>query len=147
MDMGAQLPHGALRVFVMGQRGADREPATADDVAEMRRLTAEAIRAGALGFSCSRTLNHRSSKGAPTPSLTAERDELLGIARGLKDAGRGVLEMISDFDDLDHEFAMLKAMAAESGRPMSISLAQGLSPTRLAQDSEPHRSLPAPPGW
>ena len=128
MDLGAQLPHGALRVFVMGQRGADREPATADDVAEMRRLTAEAIRAGALGFSSSRTLNHRSSKGAPTPSLTAERNELLGIARGLKDAGRGVLEMISDFDDLDDEFAMLQAMTAESGRPMSISLAQGLSP-------------------
>lgn len=128
MDIGAQLPHGALRVYVMGQRGADREPATAEDIAEMRRLTAEALRAGAIGFSSSRTLNHRSSRGAPTPSLKAEIDELTGIARGLRDAGRGVMEMISDFGDLDHEFSLLKAMAQTSGRPMSISLAQGLSP-------------------
>ncbi|MEZ5550945.1 MAG: amidohydrolase family protein [Pseudomonadales bacterium] len=128
MDIGAQLPHGALRVYVMGQRGADREPATADDIAGMRRLTAEAMRAGAIGFSSSRTLNHRSSKGAPTPSLTAELDELTGIASGLRDAGRGVMEMISDFADLDGEFSLLEAMAKASGRPMSISLAQGLSP-------------------
>jgi N-acyl-D-aspartate/D-glutamate deacylase len=112
----------------MGQRGADREPATADDIAQMRRLTAQAIRAGALGFSSSRTLNHRSSRGEPTPSLKAELDELTGIAMGLKDAGRGVMEMISDFVDLDDEFAMLQAMTEISGRPMSISLAQGLSP-------------------
>jgi len=128
MDIGAQLPHGALRVYVMGQRGADREPATAQDIAEMRRLTTDAIKAGALGFSSSRTLNHRSSTGAPTPSLQAELDELLGIAAGLKDAGTGVFEMISDFDDIDEEFAMFKQMVAVSGRPMSISLAQGLNP-------------------
>ncbi|MGE0621136.1 MAG: amidohydrolase family protein [Pseudomonadales bacterium] len=128
MDIGAQLPHAALRVYVMGQRGADREPATREDVAEMRRITAEAIRAGAMGFSSSRTLNHRSSKGAPTPSLTAEVDELVGIASGLRDAGRGVIEMISDFGDLDGEFSILREMVSASGRPMSISLAQGLSP-------------------
>jgi N-acyl-D-aspartate/D-glutamate deacylase len=128
MDIGAQLPHGALRVYVMGQRGADREPATADDIVRMRALTAEAIKAGALGFSSSRTLNHRSSRGEPTPSLKAELDELLGIALGLKDAGRGVMEMISDFEDLQDEFGMLRAMTEASGRPMSISLAQGLSP-------------------
>lgn len=128
MDIGAQLPHAALRVYVMGQRGADREPATADDIGAMRRLTAEAVRAGAMGFSSSRTLNHRSSKGAPTPSLTAEIDELVGIASGLKDAGGGVIEMISDFGDLNDEFSLLKEMVAVSGRPMSISLAQGLNP-------------------
>jgi N-acyl-D-aspartate/D-glutamate deacylase len=81
-----------------------------------------------LGFSSSRTLNHRSSRGAPTPSLKAELDELLGIASGLKQAGTGVIEMISDFDELDDEFSMLEAMVETSGRPMSISLAQGLSP-------------------
>ncbi len=128
MDLGAQVPHAALRVYVMGQRGANREPANADDIAAMRRLTQEAIEAGALGFTSSRTLNHRSSKGAPTPSLTAEIDELMGFADALKSAGRGVMEMISDFDDLEDEFGLLRSMVAHSGRPMSISLAQGLSP-------------------
>ncbi len=128
MDIGAQVPHAALRVYVMGQRGADREPANADDIAAMRTLTQEAIEAGALGFTSSRTLNHRSSRGAPTPSLTAEIDELMGFADALKTAGRGVMEMISDFDDLEDEFSLLRSMVAHSGRPMSISLAQGLSP-------------------
>jgi N-acyl-D-aspartate/D-glutamate deacylase len=94
----------------------------------MRRLTADAVRAGALGVTSSRTVNHRSSRGEPTPSLQAELDELLGLAGGLKDAGRGVIEMISDFGDLDEEFGFLRAMVTTSGRPMSISLAQGLSP-------------------
>lgn len=128
MDIGAQIPHAALRVYVMGQRGADREPANAEDIAVMRELTEQAMRAGALGFTSSRTLNHRSSRGAPTPSLKAEIDELLGIADGMKSVGRGVFEMISDFEDLDDEFGILKDMVHRSGRPMSISLAQGLSP-------------------
>ncbi|NOX52399.1 MAG: amidohydrolase family protein, partial [Gammaproteobacteria bacterium] len=128
MDIGAQIPHAALRVYVMGQRGADREPATEQDIKLMRLLTQHAIEAGALGVSSSRTLNHRSSRGAPTPSLTAQCDELIGLAAGLKDAGRGVIEMISDFNDLDTEFSLLRSMVEYSGRPMSISLAQGLSP-------------------
>ena len=128
MDVGAQLPHAAMRVYVMGQRGADREPANADDIAHMQRLTEEAMRAGALGFTSSRTLNHRSSTGAPTPSLTAERDEMFGIAQGMANAGSGVMEMISDFGDLDDEFSLLQSMVETAGRPMSISLAQGLSP-------------------
>lgn len=127
MDVGAQLPHAALRVYVMGQRGADREPATAEDVAEMQRLTEQAIRAGALGFTSSRTLNHRSAKGQPTPTLQAEYDELVGMASALHKAGHGVMEMISDFDDLNEEFDLLEAMVRSSGRPMSISLAQGIS--------------------
>ena len=128
MDIGAQIPHAALRVYVMGQRGADREPATADDIAMMQKLTEEAMRAGALGFTSSRTLNHRSSKGAPTPSLQAEVDELMGFASALKATGRGVFEMISDFDDFEDEFSILRGMVEHSGRPMSISLAQGLNP-------------------
>lgn len=128
MDIGAQVPHAALRVYVMGQRGADREPATAEDISQMRELTRQAIAAGALGFTSSRTLNHRSSRGAPTPSLTAEADELMGFAGALRDAGRGVMEMISDFTTLDDEFTLLRRMVEHSGRPMSISLAQGLSP-------------------
>ena len=127
MDIGAQLPHAALRVYVMGQRGADREPATAEDVLEIRRLTEEAIRAGALGFTSSRTLNHRSVRGEPTPTLQAEYDELVGMASALHSSGRGVMEMISDFDDLDEEFSLLESMVRSAGRPMSISLAQGIS--------------------
>ena len=128
MDIGAQIPHAALRVYVMGQRGADREPATPEDIVSMRDLTEQAMHAGALGFTSSRTLNHRSSTGAPTPSLQAEIDELLGVADGLRASGRGVIEMISDFVDLDDEFNLLQEMVTRSGRPMSISLAQGLSP-------------------
>ena len=127
MDICAQLPHAAMRVYVMGQRGADREPATSEDIIEMRRLTEEAIRAGALGFTSSRTLNHRSSKGEPTPTLQAEHDELVGMANALHTIGYGVMEMISDFEDLDTEFELLKSMVGSAGRPMSISLAQGIS--------------------
>ena len=126
MDLGAQLPHGALRVFVMGERAARLEEATEAEVAQMRALTAEAMRAGALGFSTSRTLNHRTLKGDPTPSLKASEAELLGIAMGMKDAGRGVIEFISDFNtpNPESEFAMIERLLAASGRPFSVSLAQ-----------------------
>jgi N-acyl-D-aspartate/D-glutamate deacylase len=127
IDICAQLPHGALRVFVMGERGANLEAATADDISEMRKLTTEAMRAGAIGFSTSRTLNHRTVKGDPTPSLRATEDELMGIASGIRDAGKGVMEFISDFiqPDLKTEFAMLRRLVETSGRPLSLSLAQG----------------------
>ncbi|WP_439814179.1 N-acyl-D-amino-acid deacylase family protein [Zavarzinia sp. CC-PAN008] len=126
IDFCAQLPHGALRVYVMGERGAKLEAATDHDIAEMRRITADAMRAGAIGFSTSRSLNHRTVKGDPTPSLRATEAELTGIAMGISDAGRGVLEVISDFDtpDLDAEFDMLERIVTASGRPMSFSMAQ-----------------------
>jgi N-acyl-D-aspartate/D-glutamate deacylase len=129
VDFAAQLPHAALRVYVMGQRGADREPATQADIAAMARLAREAVEAGALGFSTSRTLNHRSSDGKPTPTLTAAEDELLGIARALGDAGKGVLQFVSDFTDSEREMAMLRRLVEETGRPLSVSLIQAeLSP-------------------
>ena len=96
----------------------------------MRALTAEAMRAGAFGFSTSRTLNHRTVKGDPTPSLRASEDELLGIALGMKDAGSGVIEFISDFNtpNPESEFEMIdRLLAAQSGRPFSVSLAQAHS--------------------
>ncbi len=124
IDFATQAPHGAIRVYAMGERGADREPATADDIALMARLARDAVNAGALGFTTSRTLNHRSSDGRPTPTLTAEEDELLGVAMALRDLGRGVLQVVSDFADAKAEFAMLRRLVEKSGRPLSMSIVQ-----------------------
>ncbi len=124
VDIGAQLPHAALRVFVMGERGAARAPATAADIAAMAELAQQAMAAGALGFSTSRTLNHRTSDGQPTPTLTAGEDELTGIAMGLARARAGVLQVVSDFADPAAEFAMLRRIVEASGRPLSFSLTQ-----------------------
>ena len=124
VDVGAQLPHAALRVFVMGERGADREPATDAEIAAMAAIAREAMEAGALGFSTSRTLNHRTSDGQPTPTLTASEAELTGVAMGLAAAGKGVLQFVSDFADPEAEFAMLRRIVERSGRPLSFSLIQ-----------------------
>ena len=131
IDFAAQVPHGALRVYVMGERGAARDPASDADIKEMARLAEEAIRAGALGFSTSRTLNHRTSEGDPTPSYMAAERELVGIAKGLQAAGSGVLQVVSDFTDGQRELELLHNMMAQSGRPMITSLAQ----SRQAPDS------------
>src|SRR5438270_1389128 len=124
IDCAAYVPHGAMRVHAMGERGAAGEPATRDDIAAMAALAREAVAGGAVGFSTSRTLNHRSSTGEHTPSLTASAAELTGIASGVAATGRGVLQVISDFLDLDEEWVVLRGMAETSGRPLSISVAQ-----------------------
>lgn len=124
IDFGAQLPHAALRVYVMGDRGANREDATDADIAAMSALAKAAVEAGALGFSTSRTLNHRTSDGQPTPTLTASEKELTGIAMALGEAGKGVLQFVSDFNDPQKEAAMLRRLVEKSGRPLSVSLAQ-----------------------
>jgi len=128
VDIGSQLPHAALRVFVMGERGVNREPATQADIHAMAAIAKRSMEAGAIGFGTSRTLNHRSSDGSPIATLTAGEDELTGIAVGMaaanNGAGRGVLQVVSDFNDPAEEFAMLRRIVEASGRPLSFSLLQ-----------------------
>jgi N-acyl-D-aspartate/D-glutamate deacylase len=130
LDIATQVPHAALRVFVMGERGAAREPATGADREAMARLAAEGIRAGALGFSTSRTLNHKTVDGQPTPTLDAAEDELAEIAKAVGQTGAGWLQVISDFGDaIEPEFAMLRRLVSASGRPITTTV--------LERDSKP----------
>ena len=124
IDVAAQVPHGAVRLHVMGERGAQREPATPEEIERMAHLVAEGVAAGGLGFTTSRTINHRTSRGEPTPTLTASAEELVGIANGLGAIGKGVLQVVSDHMNTDDEFGMFRRMVAESGRPLSFSLVQ-----------------------
>jgi N-acyl-D-aspartate/D-glutamate deacylase len=123
MDIGAQVPHAALRFYVMGDRGADHaEAPTADEIEAMGSLLEGALRAGALGFSTSRTTKHRTRDGRFTPGLTAADPELAGIARAMRRADAGVIEVNSDFGDGD--FDRLRAAAEIAGRPLSVLLLQ-----------------------
>ncbi len=123
MDIGAQLPHAALRFYAMGDRGADhQERPTTTELALMGQLAEQALRAGALGITTSRTTKHRARDGRFTPSLSAAEPELLAIADAMRRAGKGVLEVNSDFGDGD--FEILRAAAQRSGRPMSLLLLQ-----------------------
>ncbi|TVS16446.1 MAG: D-aminoacylase [Gammaproteobacteria bacterium] len=124
IDVGLQIPHGALRAYVMGERAARLEPANAQDVERMSALVVEAIEAGALGFSTSRTEKHRDRAGNHTPTFKAEQDELWGIARALGGTGRGVIQLIADFWDFDAEFGLVRGMAEASGRPLSLTIEQ-----------------------
>ena len=124
IDVGAQVPHGAVRTYVMGERGAKNEPATPDDVAAMARIVHEALAAGALGFSTSRTLLHRAVDGEPVPGTFANEQELLGIGRALGAAGHGVFELASDLAPETREFAWMEALSAETGRPVTFACLQ-----------------------
>lgn len=125
MDICGYLPHGPVRVFVMGERGANREPATAKDLAEMARITREAMNAGALGLSTSRTFFHRSSDGKSTPSFEAAESEMMALAQALRESGKGVMQLITDYDDPEKTFAFLRRLVEQSGRPLSVSLLEG----------------------
>jgi N-acyl-D-aspartate/D-glutamate deacylase len=124
IDVGTQVPHGAVRAFVMGERGVKHEAATREEIEEMKVLVREAIEAGALGFSTSRTEKHRDVEGVVAPTIQAHEDELVGIATALGEAGKGVLQGISDFYDFPSEFRVFRRMAEASGRPCSITVEQ-----------------------
>jgi N-acyl-D-aspartate/D-glutamate deacylase len=126
IDVGSQIPHAALRAFVMGERGADHDAdPTPAEIAEMARLVAEGLEAGAMGFATSRTVAHRSRTGQKIGTLTAEAAEILGIAEALAVTGKGVLQFVSDFRSLDAELGLMRAAAERAGgRPVSVSLAQ-----------------------
>jgi N-acyl-D-aspartate/D-glutamate deacylase len=126
LDVGTQLAHGALRNYVMGARGRANEAPTKDDLTRMRDLVEEAMRAGAVGFSTSRILQHRSVNGDPVPGTFAEEDELLAIASGMAAAGSGVFEAIPApiGDRFDSELDLLRKVGVQSGRPVTFTTAQ-----------------------
>jgi len=134
IDVGAQLPHAALRVYVMGERGARRDPSTAEDNAAMAKLAGEAVRSGALGFSTSRTLNHRTSTGDYTPTLKAGEDELTAIAGAMHRQGRSVLQFVLDLSTIHEDLPMMLRVADQTKCPISFSITQNdKSPNRWRQ--------------
>ncbi|QZT60546.1 N-acyl-D-amino-acid deacylase family protein [Mycolicibacterium austroafricanum] len=127
IDVAAFLPHSPLRVYVMGRRGVDREPAGPEDLAMMRKLAAEAVQAGALGFASSRFTLHKTESGRPIPSYDADRAEIEAIARGLDDAGGGLIQFVPDLVAGDYEPALQTVfdVAADVGLPVTFTLAIG----------------------
>src|SRR6195256_2202942 len=123
-DIGAQLPHAALRVYVMGERGANRDPAKPEDNSAMAALAGDAVRAGALGFSTSRTLNHRTSTGDFTPTLKAGEDELTAIAGAMHKVGRSVLQFVLDLSTIHEDLPMMLRVAENTRIPVSFSITQ-----------------------
>jgi N-acyl-D-amino-acid deacylase len=124
IDVAAYLPHSPLRVYVMGQRGADREPATADDLAKMRALATEAIKAGALGFATSRFTIHKTESGSPIPSYDAAREEIEEIARGVVDGGGGLLQFVPDIPAGGYQPVLQTVfdVAEDVGLPVTFTL-------------------------
>lgn len=127
IDVAAFLPHSPLRVYVMGQRGIDREPATPDDLEQMRRLAQEAAEAGALGFSSSRLMTHRTKTGTQIPSYDASYAEILAISRGLADGGGGLIQFVPDLPNGAYQPVLQQVFdaATEAGVAVTFSLLIG----------------------
>jgi N-acyl-D-aspartate/D-glutamate deacylase len=138
IDLCALLPHAAVRVYVMGDRAIRHEKAIEADIAQMRVIARDAVAAGAFGFSTSRTISHKSLTGEYTPTLRANEEELAGIAMGLRDAGSGFIEFVSDWTEPDtkSEFDMLRRVAEKSGRPVVFSVSRRHEPHRRDQWKE-----------
>lgn len=124
LDVATQVPHGSVRAYVMGERGARNEAATDEDIVKMAEIVREGIAAGALGFSTSRTMLHLSKEGEPVPGTFANKAELMGIGRALGQAGHGVFEMASDMTPAEEEFIWMKELSAETGLPVTYALLQ-----------------------
>lgn len=124
IDVAAYLPHSPLRVYVMGQRGADREPATAEDLAKMRALAKEAIEVGALGFASSRLTIHKTESGSPIPSYYAAREEIAEIAKGVVDGGGGLLQFVPDIPAGGYQPVLQTVfdVAEDAGLPVTFTL-------------------------
>ena len=124
IDVAAYLPHSPLRVYVMGQRGADREPATEDDLAKMRQLAKEAIEVGALGFASSRLTIHKTESGSPIPSYEAAGEEIEEIARGVVDGGGGLLQFVPDIPSGGYQPVLQTVfdVAEDVGLPVTFTL-------------------------
>ena len=124
LDVAAQAPHGAIRAYVMGERGAKNEPATPQDIAAMAAIVREAVESGAVGFSTSRTLIHRAKDGEPVPGTYAAEDELMGLGRAMGQAGHGVFEMIMGEVPFETEFRWMTALSKETRLPILYGLGQ-----------------------
>ena len=126
IDVCTLIPHAALRVFVMGDRAIKHEKATDEDMIKMRKISYDAIKAGAFGFSTSRTISHKSRNGEYTPTLRANENELLAIAKGLQDANAGFMEIVSDWNEPNpkEEFEVLKRIAKSTSRPIVFTCNQ-----------------------
>ena len=130
VDVGSQVAHGAVRAYAMGDRGACNEPATPDDIAAMSRLVQEAVEAGALGFSTSRTLGHRAMDGEPVPGTFAAEDELFGLGRAMAAGGQAVFELApqgvagEDIVAPKKELEWMQRLGAEIDRPISFAMIQ-----------------------
>jgi len=137
IDVAAFLPHSPLRVYVMGRRGVDREPATPEDLSQMRKLAAEAVQVGALGFASSRLTIHKTESGRPIPSYDAGHDEIEAIARGVQDAGGGLIQFVPDLVAGDYEPALQTVfdVAADVGLPVTFTLAIGNAGPAFFEDA------------
>src|SRR6202140_3391992 len=130
VDVGSQVAHGAVRAYAVGERGARNEPASPDDIAAMARLVREAIEAGALGFSTSRTLGHRAIDGEPVPGTYAAEDELFGLGRAMAAGGQAVFELApqgvagEDIIAPKKELEWMQRLGAEIDRPISFAMIQ-----------------------
>lgn len=124
LDIGAQIPHSALRTYVMGERGITHDEATPDDIRQMIAAVKEGLQAGALGFSTSRTFIHKYETRKFPPGTFATPDEILGIAKAIKEVGHGVFQMTSNHYQMETEFPWLRQIAEDNNLPVAFALVQ-----------------------